>query len=306
MDIGKMFTTIDTHVAGEAFRIVVQSPIVLNEKDILQNQALLQNRFQREKAFLLNEPRGHRGMNGCIVTPSDKADIAVLFFHHDSDIHFKYGGLVTTITALTETGNLVKNANNTYEVETIQGIYTIHISMDGNRVETVSFECDACHLQEQNEEYSLVKVDGLRNYYIYPLADVIPGLQLDHLASVKRYGKKLTQKLQASHREFSGVVLVEAVSDTTAHAVRSVTFERDGSIVRSPGMDSTFAIHADRLGRKTIGELTNHSIFNSQLTSKVILQSSNRFSMVAQGFVTGVKQFIYDIDDPLPDGFLLK
>ncbi|WP_163971866.1 proline racemase family protein [Oceanobacillus halotolerans] len=303
MDMEKMFTTIDTHVAGEAFRIVVQASIVLNETDILQNNKRLQSDFQHEKYFLLNEPRGHRGMNGCIVTPSDKADIAILFFHHDHDQQFKYGGLVTTITALIETGNLAKKVNNEYKIETIQGVYTVSVSTEENEVTSVSFESDSSRLIEQTKDYSLVEVDGLRNYYIYPLPNLIPSLQVDHLATIMQYGKELTEQLQATRRIFTGVILVEPLSK---NRVRSVTFEKDGSIVRSPGMDSTFAIHTDTLSRRKVEELTNISIVDSQLTSRFIPDSSSKFKMEATGFVTGMHQFVYDVDDPLPDGFLLK
>ncbi|MFD1037539.1 proline racemase family protein [Virgibacillus byunsanensis] len=305
MNIQKMFTTIDTHVAGEAFRIVTQSSITLDENDILGNHELLQRNFQNEKQFLLNEPRGHRGMNGCMVIPSSVADYALLFFNHESEIQFKYGGLITTITALLETGNIPVNENNRYEIETVEGIFTIQAAFENNEVTAVSLKSNECRLLEEHVEYSLVDVDNRRRYYVYSLPASLPGLHLDHLSSVMKWGKNITEKMRNENTAFAGVIITDSV-DNSVDTIRSVTFERDGSIVRSPGIDSTFAIHTTLLNKKPVDQLRNYSIFDSTLTSKSINDSNTCFTMESQAFVTGMHQFIYDQADPLENGFLLK
>ncbi|MFA1820965.1 proline racemase family protein [Virgibacillus oceani] len=307
MIIEKMFSTIDTHVEGEAFRIVIQSPINLNQNDFESNQQLLQMSYHGEKEFLLNEPRGHRGMNGCVVIPSKAADFGLLFFNHDPEIHFNYGGLAASVTALLETGNLKVNENGVYKIETIQGIYVVKANLENQEVTGVYLESKACRITDKKNEYHVVEIDGNRSYIILPLPESIPGIDINHLSSINKWGKKITERFHNENMAFNGVIITDEITNTDANAIRSVTFEKDGNITRSPGIDSTFAILTGL--RETLNEYTyliNNSIFNSSITASLLLGTEDKFFVEVQGFTTGIHQFIYDKDDPLKNGFLLK
>src|SRR5690625_3681955 len=241
MNFKKMYSTIDTHVAGEAFRIVIHSSIILNEDTIQLNNKQLQTGFQTEKAVLLNEPRGHRDMHGCIVLPSEVADYGLLFFNHDEEVQFKYGGLVTTVTALLEMGHLKQNETNTYTIETVDGVRRVKVTMTGQEVTSVYVENDTCVVQDESKDYHVISVDGQQNYLIFNLPKKIPNIHLDHLSAINEWGKKKIAKLEKEQIAFDGVIVTERI-DEASHDVRSVTFERDGSILRSPGFDSTWAI----------------------------------------------------------------
>lgn len=301
-----MFSTIDTHVAGEAFRIVIHSSITLSEKDIQSNHHLLRNTFHHEKALLLNEPRGHRGMNGCIVIPSKVADYGLVFFNHDSEIVFQYGGLVASITALLETGNLTKKENTSYKIETINGIFKVVVKLDNQEVISVQLESKVCPVDQNELDYTLVKVDESRNYLVFGLPDSIPGIALEHLSVINKWGREETRKCAEKNIPFDGIIIVQSI-EMSNHEVRSVTFARDGSILRSPGIDSTFAIFTALLDNSDpYVNLTNRSIFDSVFTASLIPGTNYRFSIETQGFTTGMHQFIYDQTDPLKNGFVLK
>lgn len=306
MNIEKMISTIDTHVAGEIFRIVLHASIILNEKDIKSNHHLLQGSFQSERELVLNEPRGHRGINGCVVIPSTVADYGLLFFNHDSEVQFQYGGLPATITALLETGNLVKKENNAYKIETLSGIYTIRAGFDNQEVSSVYLESKECRMVRKETEYSLVEVDGSRNYPVFALPAAIPEITFKHLSSISRWGRETTAAFTTDGVQFDGIIIAEPTRDST-NEVRSVTFEKDGCLLRSPGMDSTLAIFtAQRSTSNQQAKLTNRSIFDSVLTAKLIPDTKNRFSIETRAFTTGMHEFIYDQADPLKNGFLLK
>lgn len=305
MNFEKMFTTIDTHVAGEAFRVVMHSSIsLLNES--LESAALeLQGNYENEKNLLLNEPRGHRGMHGCMIMPSKIADYRLLFFNHSDVNDFKYEGLITTITALLETGNIKKNEDDVYKIETINGVYSVKVTIENQEVRAVCIENKLSVLNEQHPDYSSVTIDDGRTYFIYPLPNTIPGIQLENLANLSRWGLEQTMKLKEENIEFDGVVLTESAA-TVPSEVRSITFEKDGYILRSPGIDSTYAIFASLLGSSAkVEALTNTSVFGSKLTANLVSAPANQFSVEAEAFVTGMNQFIFDQDDPLKDGFLL-
>src|SRR5699024_8406920 len=98
-------------------------------------------------------------------------------------------------------------------------------------------------------------------------------------------------------------MVIVLFKNNTENTVQSVTIEKDGVILRSPGMDSTVAILASRNGQKT---LTNESLFGSNLTAEKNDGPLSGFTISTRGFVTGEHRFIYDPDDPLDEGFLLK
>lgn len=298
MNVGKVFSTIDTHVAGQAFRIVTQSSIVLGEADIAANDEVLQNNYQNEKDLLLNEPRGHRDMNGCIVVPSKVADLGLLFFNHEQGKRVTYSGLIATVTALLETGNLAKNADDTYEVETVDGVYALTaVGVDGE-VTSVSIENESCVVDRQAGDYTAVVVDDRRTYVIDSLPESIPTIHVDHLISITKWGREVCAELAAADVAFDRLVVEEAVAE--GH-VRSVTFSPDGNIVRSPGVAGTFALLA---AKPEESALTNESIFGSAFTAKQVPET-DRYSIDTEAFVTGIHEFIFDEDDPLRSGFLL-
>lgn len=306
MNFEKMFTTIDTHVAGEAFRIVLHSSIMLSHESVESADDELQSNFNNEKNLLLNEPRGHRGMHGCIITPSKVADYRLLFFNHKDVSNFKYEGLVATLTALLEMGNLKRSADDLYKIETVDEIYTVKATIENEEVTAVYIESKASSKIESNVEYVSVRVDNARNYLLFTLPDSIPGIELQHLAALNNWGLKKVGELTKANVDYEGIVLIES-GLTSPNKVRTVTFEKDGYILRSPGIDSSIAILTsilDSLGNHN--ELENESVYGSSLSVKVLSEEGDlRFSVETEAFVTGSHQFIFDRNDPLKDGFLL-
>lgn len=297
----KMYTTIDAHVAGEGFRVIVHSPFQLQNQNVLKNKFTDNAFITRAKELLLNEPRGHRGMNGCIVIPSEKADFGVLFINHEQENHFAYSGLIATLTVLLETGQIPVSNHNQYQIETNQGIIIVAAQTTKHIVEQVEVNVENCSFIKADNNRELVEVDK-RRYYLHELPKSIPALDMKHLSPIMKWGKNMAEKQQDT--AFHGIVLIESLSQGN---VRSVTFESDGVMLRSPGFDSTVAILASRHEKEeAVVELRNESIFGSDLTAKKSETSKTGFSIKSQGFVTGEHRFIYDPDDPLEQGFLLK
>ncbi|MCM3745040.1 proline racemase family protein [Sporosarcina luteola] len=305
MNYEKLYCTIDTHVVGEPFRIVIQSPIAFSGVDVNSNHTELANNFETEKNLLLNEPRGHRGMNGCIVTSSLTADFQLLFFTHKGGNNFKYEGLLATVTALIETGNLKRTTDDSYKVETAHGIYTVKAHVNDQEVTAVELESGVCTVTESEvDAAAAVSVDNTRNYLIYNLPESIQGIGLEHLAAVSDWGIAKTVELTNANIAYDGVILVEKLQESS-NSVRSVTFEKDGYILRSPGVDSSFALLTLLNAQESITDLENESIFGSSLTVHSLLANEGRYSVTAVPFVTGSHEFIFDSEDPLKNGFIL-
>lgn len=301
MNIEKMYSTIDTHVVGEPFRIVLQSPIQFLGSSLVEKQAALQTSFPLEKSILLNEPRGYSEMSGCIILPSEKAHFGLIFFNHEQYVSFKSSGLVATLTALLETGNLAKEPDEIYTIETTNGVYKLKAKMENNEVTSVKFNQSNYTVQAM-PSYEKVTFDEKRSYLLMDLPADIPQISVNELAEINAWTKHAVGILK-EHADVAGLIVVDQQTD---QKVRSMTIKRDGAILRSPGFDSTFAILISlRKKDSTVSKVINESIFNSELRATYDSEEDS-LNIVVESFVTGIHEFLVDSDDPLQKGFLLK
>ncbi|WP_102274132.1 proline racemase family protein [Cytobacillus massiliigabonensis] len=313
MKIQKAYTATDVHVAGEAFRIIREAPFIY-----YQSLQQLEEQFPHEYAdvikFLLNEPRGFAGLNGCLVIPpfSREADAAVVFFTHEGTMPLSYGGAVAVITALLECGQLPPNKSNEYKLETADGIIPLKAVVENNEVVSVELKSEPCQIVQMNipykdTHYSLVQADQL--YAVFKKSDVPFQLQMEDLPKVQKWGQEVNKALDVKSSIKGAILLDDSLLESGK--IKTVTFRRDNFIVRSPGFGSAAACYASLLAS---GEFSmdqpfrNESIFNSSITIQLAYQSggSFQFSFNSRGFITGIQTYVLDPTDPLAAGFLLK
>lgn len=302
MNFEKMYTTIDAHVEGEAFRVIVHSPFQLKAPKSLQEGIGKEGFLKETKQLLLNEPRGHRGMNGCIVLPANNADFSILFINHLHDKHFSYSGLIAALTVVLETGQIPVKQEGNYEIETIMGNVVLPATVVNEAVTEVQVMSSKCSVIKHAEDETIVKIDESRKYYIYKLPSSIATLTIENLSAIMKWGREAAKNHQ--DKSFSGIILVEELSE---NHFKSVTYEQDGVILRSPGFDTSFALYARQLeDNEAVKQVINESVFGSQLIAKRANNSECHYSIKSRGFVTGEHRFIYDPDDPLDKGFILQ
>ena len=106
-----MYTAVDVHVNGEAFRVMKDVPCKYYYS-LEQLNEQFSGELAEEMKLLLNEPRGFIGLNGCIVVSSiyNEVDATVLFFNHEGSVPLHYGGIVAVITMLLESGYLKRES----------------------------------------------------------------------------------------------------------------------------------------------------------------------------------------------------
>lgn len=293
MNFTKYFSTIDTQVGGETFRIVTNSSIRIANLNLVEAQQILDEQYTVEKNLLLNEPRGHRGINGCLVVPSVNADVGLLFFQHAGGEKFKTEALVAVVTALVEMGTL--EAKEVVQVETSNGVETVTIKEEQNEVMSVKVSVQAAKVIEKVQENVKVQVADDRQYIICPLPSSVPTLTVEHLGVIQRWGNTEAQKW-LENEEGVGVILFEQNDEQ----VRTVTFDRDGYILRSPGIDTSLVLAA--INEQS--SVRNVSIFDEVFE---IVKEPNKdvFSIELQAFITAVSDFTLDEEDPLPQGFII-
>lgn len=200
MNIQKMYTAVDVHVNGEAFRVMKDVPCKYYYS-LEQLNEQFSGELAEEMKLLLNEPRGFIGLNGCIVVPSihNEVDAAVLFFNHEGSIPLHYGGIVAVITMLLESGYLKKRESNQYKIETLSGIFLVHAYVENDEVISVSFESKLCYLIEENLQvgnvsYSLIQADKV--YAVVEKGAYSPEIRVENISELKRWGEATLQVIQ--------------------------------------------------------------------------------------------------------------
>lgn len=314
MKVQKLYSTIDLHVAGEAFRIIKDMPYVAyrNLEDLHEE---IQQIFGDEINLLLNEPRGFAGMNGCLVVPptNKEADVGVLFLNHEGAVSVSYGGLVAVITALLENGHLRPRDSKVYSVETVSGVINMTAHMENDEVTSVTLESElgevartGYHLVDSRVSlpYTLVQ-----KYAIFEKSNASTEICVEELTALKQWGRTTLQSLKLEH-SVESVVLMDA-SHAAEGKIKTITFREDHQIVRSPGFGTTMACYTSLVDQGQLDKdltLVNESIFGSFITVQPIEESTNhpKINLISRAFMTGIQLFVLDPTDPLPSGFLLK
>ncbi|MGG1152814.1 proline racemase family protein [Bacillus wiedmannii] len=313
MNIQKMYTAVDVHVNGEAFRVMkdVQCKYYYSLEQLNQQ---FSGELAEEMKLLLNEPRGFIGLNGCIVVPSIhmEVDAAVLFFNHEGSIPLHYGGIVAVITMLLESGYLKKRETNQYKIETLSGIFSIHAYVENDEVVSVSFESKLCYMIEKNLQfgnisYSLIQADKV--YAVVEKDAYSPEISIENISKLKKWGEVTLQAIQKQSL-IKRLILVESMQAEKNH-IKSITFHEDNFIVRSPGFVSTIVSYVHTLFKNDYiadKPFKNESIFNSFITVEQVKKEELGyiFRFESRGFITGMQTFLLDPTDPFPTGFLLK
>ncbi|PEJ08288.1 proline racemase family protein [Bacillus wiedmannii] len=313
MNIQKMYTAVDVHVNGEAFRVMKDVPCKYYYS-LEQLNEQFSGELAEEMKLLLNEPRGFIGLNGCIVVPSIhmEVDAAVLFFNHEGSIPLHYGGIVAVITMLLESGYLKKRETNQYKIETLSGIFSIHAYVENDEVVSVSFESKLCYMIEKNLQfgnisYSLIQADKV--YAVVEKDAYSPEISIENISKLKKWGEVTLQAIQKQSL-IKRLILVESMQAEKNH-IKSITFHEDNFIVRSPGFVSTIVSYVHTLFKNDYiadKPFKNESIFNSFITVEQVKKEELGyiFRFESRGFITGMQTFLLDPTDPFPTGFLLK
>lgn len=312
MKLQKLYNTTNVHVAGEVFRIIHDVPLV-HYRSLQELEEKLPAAFSEEISLLVKEPRGFAGINGCLVVPpvSKEADIAAIFFSQEGTVSDHYGGIVAVLTALLENGQLKEKESGEYLIETVQGILSASAVMEKEQVVSVGLKLGGCSLIQadaplNHSAYTVVQAD--QRYALFNKSDVNAPIELKELSALKKWGQSTLQALE-SDPEIQGVILMDDCSIQQGR-LKTITFRKDGWIIRSPGFGPTAACLASLLSKGDIKPdeaIKNESIFGSFLEARAEQKGGKyQFNLEARGFITGLQTFVLDPTDPLPEGFLIQ
>ena len=328
-------TTLDVHAAGEPLRIITGGLGDLPGQTMLARRRWLREHLDHVRRALMHEPRGHRDMYGCVVTPpvSDEADLGVLFCHNEGYSTMCGHGIIALVTALLETGALPARGEHTpVAIDTPAGLVraTGHLGADG-RVERVSLVNVPSFLYRRDLTVEVpaigcVTLDvafGGAFYAVLPAERVgrrVAGEQVAPLVQVARALKQaVTAALAIEHPLdddlgfLYGVIFTDAPEDP-AHHSRNLCVFADSEVDRSPtgtGVSARLALHHAK-GEVRAGEtvaiesiLGRRSVFEGRIVGVTRVGSHEAVVPEVSGraFLTGRHEFVIDPDDLLGQGF---
>ncbi len=327
--------TVDSHTAGEPFRVVVDGFPKLQGATILERRRYAMQHHDDLRKALMWEPRGHADMYGCLVTPpvSPDADLGVLFMHNAGFSTMCGHGVIALATVALETGMLPKTASETtIRLDTPAGLVTARATIETGRVRKVVFRNVPSFVLALDQKLEVAGVGtvlfdlafGGAFYAFVDAASV--GLSCDPgaLPDLVEKGGAIKQAIAASRtidhpfeKELSflyGVIFLGPGRGPGSHS-RNVCIFADGEVDRSPtgtGVSARLAIHHAR-GELALEEpMVIESIIGTRFIGRVVettrLGSHPAVVPAVEGcsHITGRHEFLLDPADELQKGFLLR
>lgn len=327
-------TTIDVHAAGEPLRIVTGGVAPIPGDTMLAKRRYARERLETIRRRLMWEPRGHADMYGCLPTEPVTADgdIGVLFLHNEGFSTMCGHGIIGLVTAGFECGFLETRDSTVVNIDTPAGRVVARANREGARVASVTFRNVPAFVLVESH---ILEVTGLGKvsctvafggaFYAYVDADTLglslePGNAETLIAVGKAIKKTVAAALPIRHPNggddlsfLYGTVFVR--SGTEGAACRNVCVFADGEVDRSPtgtGVSGLAAIRHSR-GELTTGEtLTVESIVGTTFSVQAVEEATVGDlaaiipEVTGSAHVTGRHEFLFDSDDQLADGFLLR
>lgn len=327
-------TTFDAHTEGEPLRIVTSGFPDLPGRTVLERRRYVKEHLDHLRTLLMWEPRGHREMYGCILSPpvSPTADFSVLFMHNEGYSSMCGHGIIALATLVVETGLVSKQEPETVvRIDSPAGLITAHARVSGGRVENAYFENVPSFVAVPNDS---IEVEGLGRikfdlsfggaFYAYVDARQL-GLTCSASESRKlvETGMAIKRAIMASREIVHpfekdlgflyGTIFV-APPLVKGSDYRNVCVFAEGEVDRSPtgtGVSGLMAILHAR-GEVGVGQpKIVESIIGSRFTGQVVETTTfgEHAAIVprveGRAFVTGRHEFVLDPRDLLNRGFIL-
>jgi len=328
-------TTIDAHTEGEPFRVITGGLPELPGETILARRRYMKENLDHLRTALMWEPRGHADMYGCIVTPpvSTEADFGVLFLHNEGYSTMCGHGIIGIATVVLETGMLPMVAPVTdIRIDTPAGLVTAFARIEKGCVKSVYFHNVPSFVLATDQAVAVSGLGRVRYdiafggaFYAYVQAGEV-GLTTtpkDFAALVEK-GMAIKRAVMADHpivHPFEtdlgflyGTIFIGPPHTEDAHSSNVCIFA-EGEVDRCPtgtGVSARLALHHAR-GELTVDQpIVIESIIGSRFTGRVVKTTTfGPYDAVipeveGSAHITGRHEFVFDPEDPLRKGFILR
>ncbi|MFB9860176.1 proline racemase family protein [Salinicoccus siamensis] len=333
MNFKRMINTIDMHVAGEPLRIIMSGLPTIKGETQLERRAYCIEHLDGIRNFLMNEPRGHEGMYGCIITPpaEEGSDFGVLFMHNEGWSTMCGHGIIAVVTVMIETGACGDNSDKRrFVIDSPAGKVIAQAQYDADGELLVTFEnvpsfvyLEDITLDIEGKQLNADVVFG-GAFYVFLNNSLLNLTQRrENLTEFKNWGaaikaeveKKYTiqHPLEEDLNGIYGVIFSEELKEPGTW--QNVTIFADKQIDRSPCGTGTSAKAAQLFNDSTIGggdAFMNRSItggiFKGEVTAETKVGEYEAVIAKVSGKAntSGFHTFVLEASDEMPEGFLLQ
>jgi len=334
MRFKRIFTTVDTHTAGNPTRTILGGIPYIPGKTVSEKMLYLKNNMDWIRKILVHEPRGNDVMSSVIVTEpcTPGADLGVIFAEVGGYLPMCGHDTIGVCTTLVETGIIPPVEPYTYiNLDTPAGLVKTKVLVENGVAKEVSFTnvpsfVFARDLEVEVPEYGTVKLDiayGGNYYAIVRSKDVGLDVTPANASKFVQIGNiirtAVNKQVQVYHpeKEFITEVTHVEFSDDPQHpeaTVKNAVVVPPGAIDRSPCGTGTSAKMASLYakGKLAIGEdFVHESIIGTLFKCRILAETTvGEFPAIipevaGSAYVTGMHTFVIDPDDPIKEGILL-
>lgn len=334
MRLKRIFTSIDSHTAGNPTRTIIGGLPYVPGKTVSEKMLYLKNEQDWIRQALMFEPRGNEVMSGCVLTePCDPmADIGVIYIEVDGYLPMCGHDTIGVSTALIESGIIEpKEPITRINLDTPAGLVKVDVSVKDNVAKEVTFTnipsfCFAKDKGIMVEGFGKVNTDISYggNFYVIVSAedfglDLIPENKNRIIEVGRVIRKSVNEQVDVYHPEKSFIkgvthVMFTGTPNLEGSDVKNTVVLYPGSIDRSPCGTGCSARLAAFYAKKEIGmnePIVFESIINTIFKGKIVGEAKvGEFDAIipqitGQAFITGMNTWIIDPEDPLQNGFML-
>ena len=329
--------TIDSHTAGHPTRVVVGGLPKIQGDSVAEKREYMRSKMDYVRNFLCNEPRGHSGMYGAVLTEaaSKDADFGVIFFSTVGYDDMCGHGVMGVTTVLIETGMVSPKEPSTKVIlETPAGLIQAKATVIDGKVKDVSLVNVAAFLYKENISINVPgygEVEGDiafgGNWYFYIDAKDIgirvkPG-NIDNLIKAgitikKEFNKRfdLIHPIDSNiSKKLLGVSFIDSPIKNQNANQNNIVVEGELFFDRSPCGTGTsgrmailFAKNKLNFNEEFINESISGTTFHGKLIEKTRVGDYPAVvsEITGSAHITGFNHFVLDADDPFGlEGFLI-
>lgn len=332
----RIINVVDAHTAGEPIRIVTSGLPLIKGETMLERLEWFEKNLDEVRNLIMREPRGHRDMFGCVITPpaSQDGDFGVLFTHTTGQATMCGHGTIGVAKVALETGIVpAVEGENLVRIDTPAGRVTATARVEDGYVKEVAFQNVPSFLYRDSMKVCVPGLGDMEiaisyggDFYIFVEAEAL-GVEIcpknAHEISrkamlIKDWGNENLDIVHPEYPEIHEVygTIVTGRTERTERGWKSqeVCVFADGAVDRSPCGTGTSARMALLYGRGEMNpgeELDNGSIigtrFRGTIDRTVTVGGIKGIlpRIAGSAWITGFSQLVLDPADPLPEGFLV-
>ncbi len=335
MRSSRVFHAVDSHTEGMPTRVITGGVGVIPGATMFDRRRYFMANMDHIRKFLMNEPRGHAAMSGAILQPPTRpdCDFGVLYIEVSGCLPMCGHGTMGVATVLVETGMVeVTEPVTRIRLDTPAGLVIADVRVEGGAAKAVTIT------NVPSFSVGLNRTVAVPGYGDVPY-DVAFGGNFYAVVETERIGLAWSRE-NKDEMLAAGLAIMDAINlaDEPVHPENPEIRGVHHVYLQAPGSDATrsrhaMAIHPGWFDRSPCGTGTsarmaqlhargelplNQDFRNESFIGRAFIGRLVEETTIANGtipaviptitgtaWITGTAQYMYDPEDPFPEGFEL-